>query len=92
MHAAPSPQMPQAIADGGSPDLARLDLTCVSTADMVEQAWRIVQPLLDAWEAEPPAFPNYASGSEGPEAADRLLADADHRGWRPVGATPEIDR
>ena len=31
MYAAPSPQMPQAIADGASPDWARLDLTCVNT-------------------------------------------------------------
>ena len=73
-------------------DVMTGDPTLFMRADMVEHSWRIVQPLLDAWEAEPPAFPNYASGSEGPEAADRLLADADHRGWRPVGATPEIDR
>ena len=45
-------------------------------ADMVEQAWRIVQPVLDAWAAEKADFPNYASGSSGPEAADRLLAES----------------
>jgi glucose-6-phosphate 1-dehydrogenase len=38
--------------------------------DGVEEAWRILQPLLDS---PPPVHP-YAKGSWGPEAADRLLA------------------
>jgi glucose-6-phosphate 1-dehydrogenase len=54
-------------------------------ADMVEQAWRVVQPVLDAWAAGPPDFPNYASGSDGPEAADDLIARDGPRAWRPVG-------
>jgi len=43
--------------------------------DLVEQAWEIVTPVLDAW-AEPPAvegFPNYAAGSLGPAEALRIL-------------------
>ena len=44
-------------------------------AEFVEEGWRMVQPLLDAWGAtEPEDFPNYAAGSTGPKAADDLLA------------------
>jgi glucose-6-phosphate 1-dehydrogenase len=63
------------------------DQTLFMRADMVEQAWRIVQPVLDAWAAEKAEFPNYASGSSGPEAADRLLAESG-REWRPVTLPP----
>jgi glucose-6-phosphate 1-dehydrogenase len=38
--------------------------------DSVEEAWRILQPLLDS---PPPVHP-YAKGSWGPEAADKLVA------------------
>jgi glucose-6-phosphate 1-dehydrogenase len=38
--------------------------------DGVEEAWRIMQPLLD----EPPPVHSYAPGSWGPKAADELLA------------------
>ena len=48
-------------------------------AEFVEKGWRMVQPLLEAWQ-QPPAepFPNYASGSAGPAAADALLAEQGH--------------
>jgi glucose-6-phosphate 1-dehydrogenase len=60
------------------------DPTLFMRADMVEQSWRIVQPVLDAWAAKKAAFPNYASGSDGPKAADELLARDGERAWRPV--------
>lgn len=63
------------------------DATLFQRADMVEAAWRIVQPLLDAWaEGRPGDFPNYRAGSAGPEAADRMLAQDGGRSWRPIGA------
>ena len=44
-------------------------------AAFVEEGWRLVQPLLDAWQQPPEEpFPNYDSGSMGPAAADDLLA------------------
>jgi glucose-6-phosphate 1-dehydrogenase len=43
--------------------------------DGVEQAWRVMQPLLDA----PPPVQKYAKGSWGPAAADGLVAG--HGGW-----------
>ena len=42
--------------------------------DSVEEAWRILQPLLDS---PPPVHP-YAKGSWGPEAGDRLVAGYGH--------------
>ena len=60
------------------------DQTLFQRADMVEETWRVVQPVLDAWAGTPaPYFPNYASGHDGPEAAHHLLAE-DGRAWRPV--------
>ncbi|HEY7204388.1 MAG TPA: glucose-6-phosphate dehydrogenase [Methylomirabilota bacterium] len=60
------------------------DATLFQRADNIEAGWRAVQPILDAWAETPPRdFPNYASGSAGPGAADDLLA-RDGRAWRPL--------
>ena len=61
------------------------DPTLFMRADMIEQGWRIVQPVLDAWAKTKAEFPNYASGANGPAAADTLLTDDGGRAWRPVG-------
>ncbi|HTW35146.1 MAG TPA: glucose-6-phosphate dehydrogenase [Rhizomicrobium sp.] len=62
------------------------DAMLFQRADMVESAWRIVQPLLDAWGSEPPPdFPNYKAGSTGPAGADRLIANDGGRSWLPIG-------
>jgi glucose-6-phosphate 1-dehydrogenase len=64
------------------------DAMLFQRADTVEAAWCAVQPVLDAWAARPPGeFPNYAAGSSGPDAADRLLA-RDGYAWLPIGAAP----
>ena len=48
-------------------------------ADFVEAGWRIVQPVIDCWQEAPGEdFPNYAAGSNGPEAADGLLSANGH--------------
>jgi len=61
------------------------DQTLFNRADMVEQTWRVVQPVLDAWKATPAGqFPNYDAGTNGPREADVLLSQ-DGRKWRPVG-------
>ncbi len=66
------------------------DPTLFMRADMVEQAWRIVQPVLDAWAEEKAEFPNYDSGRGGPKAADELLASDGERTWRPIDpSSPE---
>ncbi len=58
------------------------DATLFQRADMVEASWRIVTPILDAWNTSPPNdFPNYAAGTWGPERSDELLS-ADNRSWK----------
>jgi glucose-6-phosphate 1-dehydrogenase len=58
------------------------DPTLFMRADMVEQTWRIVQPVLDAWVQTGAAdLPIYPAGSSGPSAADALL-DRSGRRWR----------
>jgi glucose-6-phosphate 1-dehydrogenase len=58
------------------------DSTLFHRADLVDAAWRIATPILDVWSSEPPRdFPNYAAGSDGPQAADELLR-RDGRRWQ----------
>ena len=60
-------------------DAMRGDATLFMRADQVESAWEVVMPIIDAWDAVPPAdFPNYEAGSWGPEAANLLLAREGH--------------
>jgi glucose-6-phosphate 1-dehydrogenase len=58
------------------------DASLFQRADNIEAGWRVVQPVLDAWQAEEPCdLASYAAGSTGPAAADELLA-RDGRYWR----------
>ena len=58
------------------------DATLFQRADNIEAAWAVVQPALDAWgKGGDPEF--YAAGSQGPDAADQLLA-RDGRHWLPL--------
>ena len=58
------------------------DNTLFDRSDSMQAAWRIVQPLLDAWrDAGPRSIPTYAAGSWGPPEADDLLA-REGRKWR----------
>jgi glucose-6-phosphate 1-dehydrogenase len=55
-------------------DALRGDPSLFTRSDEVEHAWRFVTPILETWAAEPPpAFPNYAPFTDGPEPAARLL-------------------
>jgi len=66
-------------------DVTHGDQTLFIRGDEAEEAWRVLDPVLKAWEKEPPpAFPNYAAGTLGPEAADRFL-EKDGRRWRTLG-------
>jgi glucose-6-phosphate 1-dehydrogenase len=63
-------------------DALRGDATLFTRADEVEAEWRIVQPILEAWESAPgPSI--YEAGSQGPPEADELLA-VRGRSWRQV--------
>jgi len=67
-------------------DVMEGDQTLFMRADMVEDSWRIVEPVLKAWAKKKADFPNYASGSDGPAAADDLISKGSDRHWREVGA------
>ncbi len=63
-------------------DAMRGDPTLFTRRDEVEAEWRIITPIEEAWAEIPaPPFPNYPAGSEGPEAADRLIK-CGHLRWR----------
>ena len=52
-------------------DVMQGDTTLFMRADQVEAAWDVIMPVLKAWEADTPVhFPNYASGTPGPEGSD----------------------
>ncbi len=67
-------------------DIMTGDQTLFMRADIIQQTWRIVQPVLDAWAREKAAFPDHQSGGAGPAAADALLARDGNRAWRPLPA------
>ncbi|HXM06761.1 MAG TPA: glucose-6-phosphate dehydrogenase, partial [Candidatus Acidoferrum sp.] len=59
-------------------DAMRGDQTLFTRWDAVERAWELVTPILEVWKnTKDFAFPNYAAGSQGPEAASRLFPE-----WR----------
>lgn len=61
-------------------DAMRGDMTLFTRWDAVQRAWEIVMPILDVWQSiKDRGFPNYAAGSEGPEAASKLNPH-----WRPL--------
>jgi len=57
------------------------DTTLFAPGTWVEQAWAILEPVLDGWRADPSAPPPYDAGSWGPAAADEFIA-RDGRAWR----------
>ena len=66
-------------------DVINNDATLFMRADQVEAAWRLLMPVLDAWKASPPNdFPNYASGTWGPDATQGLLVRQGHSWPAPV--------
>jgi glucose-6-phosphate 1-dehydrogenase len=49
------------------------DATLFTRSDAVEASWRVVDPVIQAWEEAPPGdFPNYPAGTWGPAASARL--------------------
>ncbi len=60
------------------------DPTLFPRWDAVEEAWQIIQPILDRWaKTPPPDFPNYEAGEWGPKEADELISrHSPARRWR----------
>jgi glucose-6-phosphate 1-dehydrogenase len=62
-------------------DVMEGDATLFMRTDQVEEAWKVIMPVLDEWEKNAPAdFPNYAPGSWGPAASHDLM-EKDGRRW-----------
>jgi len=57
------------------------DPTLFIRADEAESAWRVCQPILDAWAEGLDSLGRYPAGSWGPREASRLL-ERDGRHWR----------
>jgi glucose-6-phosphate 1-dehydrogenase len=61
-------------------DVMEGNATLFMRKDQVEAAWKIIMPILEAWQNRPPVtFPNYAPGSWGPEDAEALIAKDGHQ-------------
>jgi glucose-6-phosphate 1-dehydrogenase len=62
------------------------DPTLFIRADEVRNAWRICDPILDAWASDRSPLAHYKAGAWGPKEADRLLS-REGRAWHtPCGA------
>lgn len=65
-------------------DVMTGDATLFQRADNIEAGWAVVQPILDDWAKNPDkGLSLYQAGSQGPAAADELLARDGHA-WRPI--------
>jgi glucose-6-phosphate 1-dehydrogenase len=63
-------------------DTMRGDATLFARNDEVEAAWRIVDPILEAWAKDADPIPQYKAGSSGPAEQDSILINEDH--WRHI--------
>ena len=70
-------------------DVMSGDATLFMRDDQVEASWSVLTPILNAWaDLKPEKFPNYRSGTWGPEAANVLIA-REGRSWlQPITTTP----
>jgi glucose-6-phosphate 1-dehydrogenase len=60
-------------------DIVEGDATLFMRADQVEAAWEVITPIMEVWGAKKPVdFPNYHTGSWGPEDAEALIAKDGH--------------
>jgi glucose-6-phosphate 1-dehydrogenase len=58
------------------------EATLFTRSDEVEAAWKVIDPVIEYWEAnKPKRMPTYAAGSWGPREADELI-EKDGIEWR----------
>ncbi|MBA2793618.1 MAG: glucose-6-phosphate dehydrogenase, partial [Thermoleophilaceae bacterium] len=63
-------------------DAMRGDATLFTRDDEVEAQWRIIDPILKAWEEDKGDVAQYESGTQGPEEAEALTCPGDK--WRAI--------
>jgi glucose-6-phosphate 1-dehydrogenase len=60
------------------------DATLFTRSDEVEEAWRLIQGIIDAWEEQDlQNLPVYEAGTQGPHGADDFIQD-EGRQWRKI--------
>ncbi len=65
-------------------DALQGDASLFTRADEVEEAWSIVDPIIDLWATTPPPeFPDYEAGTWGPTDAEEMIA-RDGKRWRRI--------
>lgn len=64
-------------------DALRGDSTLFMQSDELEACWRLVTPVLEAWEADPAGPELYEAGTWGPEGANKLLNQEGRRWHNP---------
>jgi glucose-6-phosphate 1-dehydrogenase len=57
------------------------DTTLYARGDWVEEAWKLLEPVLTAWKSAPPAA-SYEAGTWGPQEADTFITGWDGWAWR----------
>jgi len=57
------------------------DASLFTRADEVETAWKLIDPIIEAWNAQKQPLALYKSGSWGPAESDELLAKDGGRKW-----------
>lgn len=59
--------------------------------DQIEEAWRVVDPMIAGWEgADAPRVELYRRGSWGPQVSERLIASTGHRWLQVCGTHADI--
>jgi glucose-6-phosphate 1-dehydrogenase len=72
-------------------DALQGDAALFTRADEVEMAWSLIDPIIEAWEADQThSLAKYEPGSWGPVEADALLSK-DGRGWMHEEASQMLD-
>lgn len=61
-------------------DVVNGDQTLFARTDGIDESWRIVMPVLDAWAKEKTPLYSYKPGTWGPKEADALI-EKDERHW-----------
>jgi glucose-6-phosphate 1-dehydrogenase len=65
------------------------DPTLFASSEFVELGWSLLTPILEAWKNNPATgFPNYAAGTWGPDAADKLMDYG--QSWRNAGESESL--
>jgi glucose-6-phosphate 1-dehydrogenase len=63
-------------------DAMRGDATLFTRDDEVEAQWRIIDPILEAWDQDGRPLAEYPAGTQGPDDAARILEPGDR--WRAI--------